>query len=77
MLNTGQIEKARGLIKTYIGNDRNAWVHWLSKIMNKRLINQFIDLIPMEPIDQRKPGALQTSILPHSFYNKMYLHLIK
>ena len=47
--------------------------------MKKNKLAQFIDLIPAEKNDsQRLPGApRQLTILPTSFYTKMFIHLIK
>ena len=67
-------------MKNYFGNDRDRWIHWLSKIMVRKKLNQFMDLIPTEQRVESKqlPGAnKQVPLLPTSFYTKMFLHLVK
>ena len=48
LLNTGEIEQAKELIVSYMGQDRDLWVHWLQMIMKKKQLSHFIEYIPME-----------------------------
>ena len=48
LLKTRQIEKARHVIVNYLGQERDLWVHWLTLITKMGLLNQFIQVIPME-----------------------------
>ena len=54
---TNQIDKMREVITAYLGHDRDAWVHWLSRILNKRMLSSFISLIPIEQSDAKQSGA--------------------
>jgi len=48
LLSTNQIDKAKQVIGAYLGSDREQWVHWLSRIMKRRKLANFIELIPVE-----------------------------
>ena len=78
LLNLGKTEKLRELMIEFMGGDREKWMHWLTKIMQKKMLKSFLDLIP---VDNSKEGAggiqRQTALLPTSFYTKMYLHLAR
>ena len=79
LLATGQTGKAQLLMVDYFGNDRDKWIHWLTKIMQKKQLEHFLDLVPSEKSSENKlPGApRQATLLPTSFYTKMFLHFIK
>ena len=45
----GDYETVKSVIQGYLGQDRDLWVHYLSKIMHqRRKLALFIDLIPAE-----------------------------
>lgn len=75
---TGQTEKAKSVMVQFAGTDRDKWMHWLSKIMQKKKLIEFIDLIPAEKGEHRLPGApKQVTLLPTSFYTTLFLHFIR
>ena len=59
LISTDQIDMAKSLIVQYFGNDRDKWIHWLTKIMQKKKLQEFIELIPTESGmgDQKLPGV--------------------
>lgn len=65
-------------MKNYAGTDRDRWMHWLSKVMQKKLLHEFIELIPAEKGEPRLPGAPKSvSLLPTTFYTTMFLYFIR
>ena len=61
-------------MKKYAGTDKDRWMHWLSKTMQKKKLAMFIDAIPAEKVTPRQPGAV---LLPTHFYTTIFLNLIK
>ena len=75
---SGETDEAKSLIVEYAGTDRDKWMHWLSKIMQKKKLIQFIDLIPTEKGEHRLPGApKKVTLLPTSFYTTLLMHFIR
>lgn len=70
MLKEKNYEKLKDLLPRYLAENTERWAHWIQRLMQKKILNYFIEIIPKDT--PRLQLKLYTKIFEHFMELKDY-----